>query len=135
MLDKTFGRRRKTAPVTIGRDFGFAVQPTQELVTVISKLLRTTRADVIRFEFVGQGGKDTGFQLLASKPVFPFAVHQRGPLIPHPLLLLLIIPVSRSSIHGILLLTRTFALDKELKTLLLTRNCDEGVPGTDTHGL
>src|SRR5947209_18780758 len=49
MLNKPFRCSRETELLTVGRNFRLALLPTQELVAIISKLLRTLDTDISRF--------------------------------------------------------------------------------------
>jgi hypothetical protein len=80
LLNKTFRCSRKTELLTVGRDFRLALLPREELVAIISKLLRSLDTDISRFQFVSQGRKNTDFQMMTRKPQFAFAFHQNRPL-------------------------------------------------------
>src|SRR5438067_4759436 len=80
LLNKPFRCSRETELLTVGRDFRLALLPREELVAIISKLLRTLDTDISRFQFVGQERKDTDFQMMTRKPHFAFAFHQNCPL-------------------------------------------------------
>jgi len=66
VLNEAFGCCRDVQLLTIGCDFQFALLPRKKLVSVISKLFRTTHTEITRLEFGGDVGKDAGFQVLSE---------------------------------------------------------------------
>jgi len=53
--------------LTILRDLGFTCFPGQQLGAIIGKPFRSLDRQVTRFEFVGNDGKDAGFQVSSSQ--------------------------------------------------------------------